>query len=354
MTGGSARSDALSVSEYAGDASEWDSFVRRAPGGGVFHRIGWKQVLEDVFGFAAHYLIARRAGEVAAVLPLFELHAPFMERCLLSVPFAAEAGVCSVDPEASRALERAALERGAARAVRRIELRDGCDAPGFRFLEGRYYRFRRALHADDDANFAALPAKRRNMIRQSLRHGLAVYADASDVAVFHDLYARTARRFGTPVFPPRFFHAVLSRFGDDAVLLIVRRGSTPVAGALAFLFGDTVMPYYVGSHRAFFRYAINDFLYWQIMRYAVARRMRVFDFGRSKVGTGAYEFKRLWGCDAEPLRYRVALMGDATAIQRSSADAGIAWMQRVWRRLPLPLTKLLGPFIVSRYGAYYT
>jgi len=63
------------------------------------------------------------------------------------------------------------------------------------------------------------------------------------------------------VFPPRFFHAVLSRFGDDAVLLIVRRGSTPVAGALAFLFGDTVMPYYVGSHRAFFRYAINDFLY---------------------------------------------------------------------------------------------
>ncbi len=354
MSGADVCSDALVVTPYVGDAAEWDAFVRRTPGSSVFHLTRWKEVLEEVFGFRAHYRLARRAGEVAGVLPLFELHAPFLERCLVSVPFACEAGVCSVDAAASRALARSALECAAARAARRIELRDGCDAPGFRILEGRYWRFRRRLHADDDANFAALPPKRRNMIRRSLRNGFEVGTDAADLPAFHDLYARTAQRFGTPVFPLRFFRAVLDRFRDDAILLTVRRGVTPVAATIAFFFGDTVLPYYVGSRREFFPYAINDYLYWQLMRLAVVRGARVFDFGRSKLGTGAYLFKRLWGFEPEPLRYRVAVLGGAPLAQRSSADDSIAWLQRVWRHLPLPLTKLLGPPIVSRYGAYYT
>jgi len=354
MTGGDARGTAPVVSEYAGDATEWDGFVRRTPGAAIFHLIGWKEVLEQVFGFRPHYLLARRAGELVGVLPLFELHAPLMERCLLSVPFAAEAGVCSADPQAPDVLERAALERGVARGAGRVELRDGREGRRFRLLEGRYCRFRRRLQVDDEANFAALPAKRRNMIRRSLRHGLEVRIGAGDLPLFHDLYARTARRFGTPVFPRRFFRAVLERLGDDAVLLTVRRGATPVAGVLALFFADTVIPYYVGSRRDHFRYAINDFLYWELMRYAVARGVRVFDFGRSKIGTGAYVFKRLWGFDPEPVRYRVAVVGDGAVVQRSSADDSIAWLQRLWRRLPLPLTKLLGPPIVSRYGAYYT
>ena len=345
---------ALTVSRSAGEAAAWDAFVRRTPGGTFFHLTGWKEVLEQTFGFAAHYLVARRAGEIVGVLPLFELRAPLMERCLLSLPFAVEAGVCSTDGAAQRALDAAALALGAARGARYVELRDGRDAPGFRVREGRYYRFRRALHADDADNLAATPAKRRYMIRRAARHGLVARVDAADLPVFHDLYARTAQRFGTPVFPVRFFRALLERFPDDTALLTVRLGTTVVAGVLALFFAGTVSPYYVGSRRDFFRYAVNDFLYWELMRHAGARGARVFDFGRSKIGTGAFTFKQLWGFDPEPLRYRVAMVGGGVAPERSSSDGRVAWLQGAWRRLPLPVTKLLGPFFVARYGAYYT
>jgi FemAB-related protein (PEP-CTERM system-associated) len=343
-----------SVARYGGDAAAWDAFVRRTPGGTVFHLIGWKEALEQTFGFTAHYLEARRDGELVGVLPLFELRAPLMDRCLLSLPFAVEAGVCSVDPAAQRALDAAALALAAERGARTVELRDGRDAAPFRLCEGRYVHFHRALYADDAANLAATPPKRRYMIRQGIRHGLSARVDAADLAVFHDLYARTARHFGTPVFPLRFFRALLQHFPAEAALLVVRLGSTPVAGTLAFFFDGVVCPYYAGSRREFFRYAVNDFMYWELMRYACARGARRFDFGRSKIGTGAYTFKQLWGFTPEPLRYRVATLGDGAASARSSSDPAIAWLQRVWQHLPLPVTKLFGPYVVGRYGAYFT
>lgn len=342
------------VSPYAGDAAAWDGFVRRSGDGTFFHLSGWKEVLERSFGLTAHYLTARRAGEIVGVLPLFEVHAPLMPRGLLSLPFAVEGGVCGTDAAAQRALDAAALSLGAARRVRWVELRDGRNGSSFRVQEGRYWRFRRALHGDDAADLAATPPKRRNMIRQGMRHGLRARVESADLQVFHDLYARTARRFGTPLFPMRFFRALLERFPDETALMTVWLGRTPVAGVLAFFFGGSVCPYYVGGRRDFFRYAVNDFLYWELMRYAGARGARVFDFGRSKTGSGAFTFKRLWGCEPEPLRYRVAALGGEPAGERSDGGRGVDWLRTLWQYLPLPVTKLLGPFFLTRYGAYYT
>jgi FemAB-related protein (PEP-CTERM system-associated) len=344
----------LAVSQYAGESDEWDAFVRRTAGGTFFHLIGWKEVLERTFAFRSHYLIARRAGQIAGVLPLFELHAPFMPRCLLSLPFAVEAGVCAADADAQEALDAAAVTLSDACAARYVELRDGRSGSAFAVRPERSDRFRRALHADDTANLAATPPKRRYMIRVAQRHGLLARVGGIDPDVFHDLYARTAGRFGTPVFPARFFHTLLKRFPDETALLTVWLGELPVAGAVLVFFGDTVCPYYVGSRREFFHYAINDFLYWEVMRYAARRGARCFDFGRSKRGSGAYEFKRLWGFDPEPLRYRVYVTSGDTPRDRSTNDGSVQWLQRAWRRLPLPVMKVLGPFFVKRYGPYYT
>ncbi len=341
------------VSAYAGERDEWDAFVHRAPGGTFFHQIGWKEVLERSFGYTAHYLVARRGGEIAGVLPLCELRAPFMDRCLLSLPFAIEGGVCG-DDEARDALDVAAMALAGRLGVRSIELRDGRDGPGFHLRAGRYFRFRRPLYATDAENLAAIPAKRRHMIRVGQRHGLTARIDPDALAVFHDLYARTARHFGTPVLPRRFFAALREQFPDHSSLMIVEHQRTPVAALFVLFFGEHVSPYYIGSRREYFRYAITDFLYWEAMRSAAARGARVFDFGRSKAGTGAYEFKRLWGCTVEPLRYRVHVRDGSPPPDRTADDPRLRWLQYTWRHLPLPLTKLLGPPIVSRYGAFFT
>ncbi len=342
------------VRQFAGDREEWDDFVRRTPGGTFFHLIGWRDVLEDCFRFRSCYLLARRAAEIVGVLPLCELRSALSGRCLLSLPFAVEGGICSADDEARRALEDAVLRLSRDRGARYLELRDGLDGAKFQMREGLYYRFRRPLLASDEENLAAIPRKQRRMVRVGQQSGLEARVDAGDLDVFYDLYARSVRQLGTPVFPRRYFRRLLDQFPDDSCLLTVRYEGTPVAGVLSFFFNDTVLPYYAGSRHEFFRYAVNDFMYWELMRYARGRGARTFDFGRSKKGTGAYDFKCHWGFEPEPLRYRVYSPNNAPVDGHTASDGHVQFLRQAWRRLPLPMTKFLGPFFIRRFGAYYT
>jgi FemAB-related protein (PEP-CTERM system-associated) len=275
-------------------------------------------------------------------------------RCLLSLPFAVEAGVCSTDDTARRALERAAADLCRQRGAAFLELRDGLDADGFQQRQGTYYRFRRALRSTDDDNFAAIPRKQRRMIRVGQRHGLVVDRAASDVRAFHDLYARSVRRLGTPVFSPDYFRLLLETFPGRAEILTVSSAGRPVAGVLSFFFGDTVMPYYAGSRPDSRRLAANDVMYWELMRDARRRGLRRFDFGRSKRATGAFDYKRHWGFDAEPLRYRVLSPSGHPVAQRTIDDGPLRLLRWAWSRLPLEVTKILGPPLVRRFGPLYT
>jgi FemAB-related protein (PEP-CTERM system-associated) len=345
---------ATQVRGYAGEVEDWDRFVRTTPGGTFFHLIGWKDVLEQAFGFESHYLTALRAGAIVGVLPLFELRPTFARGCLLSLPFAVEGGICAADEDARRALEEAALVLSRERGVRYLELRDGLDGNGFHIREGLYFRFRRPLMASDEENFAAIRRKQRRMVRVGQQSGLTARVSPDDLDAFYDLYACSVRSLGTPVFPYRYFRLFLERFPQDCVLLTVRHNGTPAAAVLSFFFNDTVLPYYAGSRSEFFRYAVNDFMYWELMRHARQRGARVFDFGRSKKGTGAYEYKCHWGFEPEPLRYRVYVQDGGPAPDHSASDGSVQLLRRVWKQLPLPITKLVGPFLLRRYGAYYT
>ena len=342
------------VEVFRSHREEWDTFVDESPRGTFFHLLGWRDVLEAAFGFRTHYLAARRAGRLVGVLPLCEVPSGLRGRGLLSLPFAIEAGVCAVDNAAQQALDGAALALGAERGASFLELRDGLDGAGFQIREGTYYRFRRPLHPTDEENFAAIPRKQRRMVRVGQRQGLVARSEASDVAVFHDLYARTARRLGTPVFSREYFRLLLRTFPEQCVILTTSSGTRPVAAVLSFLFHDTVMPYYAGGRGEYLRHAANDVMYWELMRYARRCGLRHFDFGRSKKGTGAFDFKRHWGFEAEPLRYRVHTRTGRTCTGHSVDDRGVRVLRWGWRRLPLGLTKLLGPALVRRFGSLYT
>jgi FemAB-related protein (PEP-CTERM system-associated) len=344
----------VTVVAYGGEREEWDAFVRRTPGGTFFHLTGWKDVLESTFNFTPHYLLARRNGKLVGVLPLFELRPPFSGRRLLSVPFAVEGGVCSADMQARVALEEAACSQARAMRARYLELRDGLEGGGFQMREGVYYRFRRQLGDTDEENLAAIPRKQRRMVRVGQQSGLVARVSNDDVSVFFDLYARSVRHLGTPVFGQHYFRSLLERFPRDSVLLTVWHGDQPAAAVLSFFFNDTVLPYYAGSRHELFRYAINDFMYWELTRYARTRGARVFDFGRSKKGTGAYDFKCHWGFEPEPLRYRIYAPGGTPTRGHTANDAHVQILRHVWQRLPLGVTKFLGPYVIRTYGASYT
>ena len=144
------------------------------------------------------------------------------------------------------------------------------------------------------------------MVRKGIKNGLTSEIDA-DVDRFFALYADNVHRHGTPPFSKRYFarlqRSVRRRLrGADRHR---RRRQRRVSGVLSFYFRDEVLPYYAGDTADARDLAANDFKYWELMRRACERGLRVFDYGRSKRGTGSFDFKKNWGFEPTPLALRV-------------------------------------------------
>ena len=96
--------------------------------------------------------------------------------------------------------------------------------------------------------------------------------------------------------------------------------------------------------------AANDFKYWELMRRACERGVRVFDYGRSKRDTGSFDFKKNWGFTAEPLHYEYRLLKRYAIPQNNPLNPKYRAFIALWRRLPRPVVNAIGPAIVRNLG----
>jgi FemAB-related protein (PEP-CTERM system-associated) len=221
--------------------------------------------------------------------------------------------------------------------------------PDWACKDGLYATFQRPIHPTPDDNLRAIPRKQRAVVRKSLLAGLtATIEDEPDV--FYRLYAESVRNLGTPVFGRSFFRNLKDQFADRCEILVVRHGAEPVAGVITFYFRDVVLPIYAGGSPAARRLGAFDFMYWDILRRACEAGYRVFDFGRSKVGTGAFDFKKNWGFTPLPLEYEYWLRNGSAIPNVSPVNPKYRLFIEAWKRLPLPAANLLGPVIASNLG----
>jgi FemAB-related protein (PEP-CTERM system-associated) len=212
-----------------------------------------------------------------------------------------------------------------------------------------YVTFRKPIAADDEANMKAIPRKQRAMVRKGIAGGLTSVANQAIDPLF-GIYAESVRNLGTPVFARGYFALLAEAFADCMDVVTVLDGETPIASVMNFYFRDEVLPYYGGGTRAARGLYGNDFMYWEVMRRAVSRGARLFDFGRSKIGTGAHAFKKNWGFTAEPLLYRYLLAPGAAIPDHNPLNPKYRLMIAAWKRLPLPVAGLLGPHLVRGLG----
>jgi FemAB-related protein (PEP-CTERM system-associated) len=343
------RIDALAQTEQ----TEWDAYVQAHPRGTFFHLSAWRDVVYTALGHRSHYLLARRHGRIVGLLPLGEVKSALFGHALISVPFCVYGGVVADDDEAAEALEEHALEIGTRLGVDYVELRNthprgGGAAPTIE-EEGLYVTFRKVMEPDIEANLKAVPRKQRAMVRKGINAGLTWEID-EDVDRFFHLYSLSVRNLGTPVLPLKWFRTVKAVFGDAVDVLTVSHEGEPVASVLSYYFRDEVLPYYGGGGSRARELKANDFMYYALMEHALARGARVFDYGRSKKGSGSYSFKKNWGFEPRALAYsyRLVKATDPPALNPNNPRYRTAIS--VWQRLPVALTQVLGPRI-ARYLA---
>jgi FemAB-related protein (PEP-CTERM system-associated) len=326
----------------------WDAYVENQPGATFFHRTEWRSVIESVFGHRTHFLYAERAERVCGVLPLAEVRSVLFGHALTSTPFCVYGGAVGDDAEVVDALERQACELAREIGVDYLELRNLGRARSDLPTKSLYVTFRKPILPEVDANLRAIPRKQRAMVRKGIDAGL-VSADL-DVDSFFRIYATSVRNLGTPVYPKRYFKALQGAFGERCRILGVRLGDTPVAAVMSFYFRDQVLPYYGGGTPAARACKGFDFMYWELMRRSCEEGLRVFDYGRSKVGTGSYAFKKNWGFEPEPLHYQYHLVRAPALPDVNPLNPKYRMFVNLWKHLPLPIANLLGPMLARDLG----
>lgn len=326
--------------------ARWDAFVDACPEASFFHKAGWQRIISEVFRHRTYFLYAERAGLVEGVLPLAQVKSLLFGNSLTSLPFAVYGGVAAASAAAVEALEREAQALARQLGVAHLELRNVRRRHAEWPLQDLYVRFRKDLAPDVEANMQAIPRKQRAMVRKGIKNGLSSEID-SDSGRFFALYADNVHRHGTPAFSRRYFEALQQVFGADCEILTVVEGSgRPLSSVLSFYFRDEVLPYYAGDEISARELAANDFKYWELMRRSCERGLKVFDYGRSKQGTGSYAFKKNWGFEPQPLFYEYCLYRRDSVPQNNPANAKYRLLIDTWRRLPVGLANWLGPFIV--------
>jgi len=328
----------------------WDRYVDATPQATFFHRSGWRSVIEEAFRHRTCYLMAERDGCITGVLPLVHLRSRLFGNRLVSVPFCVYGGPVASDPESSDALIGRALDLMRQVGANAIEFRmREPTIAGWPTRSDLYATFRKPIAADPEANLKAIPRKQRAMVRKGISNGLRSEVD-NDTARLHGIYAESVHNLGTPVYSSRYFRLLAERFRDCCEILTICDEETPIAAVLSFFFRDEVLPYYGGSTAQARRRAANDFMYWEVMQRAAARGARLFDFGRSKFGTGSFDFKKFWGFVPEPLHYQYRLRPGCAIPDHNPLNPKYRLFIAAWKRLPLPVANLLGPAIVRGIG----
>ena len=332
--------DGLSVSEAIHDDTRIDVFVRAHPQATPFHLPTWSRAVERGCGQRARFLIAERDGAIVGYLPLTEMRSPLFGKALVSSGFAVDGGILG---EGIEALAMAARGLG----YPSIELRGGPAPTGWPVDTTSALGFARPLAADDEAELLAIPRKQRAEVRKALANDLEVITGGQELADEHyRIYAESVRNLGTPVFPRRLFREVLATM--DADILTVRHQGHAVASVLSLYSNGTVYPYWGGGTEAARGLRANDRMYFALMSHARARGCTRFDFGRSKAGTGPAAFKKNWGFEGVPLAYAKWATGPAREV--NPLNPKYALMVRTWKKLPLPIAMLVGPWISRGLG----
>ncbi|MGC1817907.1 MAG: FemAB family XrtA/PEP-CTERM system-associated protein [Casimicrobiaceae bacterium] len=334
----------------AGDEARWDAFVDACASATFFHRAGWRDLLENVFRHRCHYLIAERGDAICGVLPMAEIRSRLFGHALVSLPFCVYGGPAAADSIAENALIDAAVELARSLRVDHLELRNREPKRPDWPCQDLYVTFRRTLAPDVETNMLAIPRKQRAMVRKGIARGLRAEIDATPDRFF-ELYADNMHRHGSPALPRRYFERLCTTFGGACECMTVTTAEgRPVSGVLSFHFRDEVLPYYAGDTEEARDLAANDFKYWELMRRACERGVQTFDYGRSKRGTGSFDFKKNWGFEPSPLAYEFQLLRRDSVPQNNPLNPKYRALIATWKRLPRAIVDVVGPLVARNLG----
>jgi len=336
------------VADDGGEHSKaWQEFVESHVQASNYHRWGWKTVIENSFHWPGYYLVAEEEGKIKGVLPLVWQKSWMFGSFLTSLPFVNAGGVLAESKAAETALIHEAIALAQKLKVDYLELRHRQDHQLGLPTKTNKVAIVLAAEPDEDKMLKSLRHEVRTKIRKATKCGLtAEFAGEAVLDDFYSVFAANMRDLGTPVYGQNFFREILRAFPDDTHIIVVRHEGKPAAVSLMTAYRDTLETLWGSSLREYLSLAPNMFMYWKMLRFAAERGFRIFDFGRSTVGSGPHRFKLQWSSQEVPLHWNYWLPEGNSLPELNPQNPRYRLAIWLWQRLPLPITKWVGPGIV--------
>lgn len=343
------------VREYTGPAlgaevSRLESAVDRWKPGTLSYQPGWLTVLRAGLRHEPYLLEAvdPATGTTRGVLALGYVASRLFGRFLVSLPYVNYGGMLTDDDSAAAALVDHAVALADRLDVRYLELRQeqAVSHPKLTTRSGEKVHMRLTLPGTADELWKKIHSKTRNQVRKGEKQGFSIHWGGIELLDdFYAVFSHNMRDLGTPVFGRRLFRAILEQFPGRAELCVVRSPEQPLATALLLHGAGTTEVPSASSLRQFNPTCVNVLMYWKLLERAVERGQDTFDFGRSSPGGPHEAFKSQWGSSPFPAEWQYYLRAGQAAEMRTH-NPKYQRMIRVWQRLPVPLTRWIGPSIV--------
>lgn len=330
------------------EQQSWEEYVAQHPDATFCHRWPWKQVIENAFGHRTFYLLALEQGRAVGVLPLaWQKSVPFGS-FITSLPFLNAGGPLADSLEIEQGLVDEAIRIVREAGARYLQLRYRghyeLDLPAATHKVSTV----RTVTSDTEAMWKSLSSNNRRKVNKASKSGLSAKAEGvCALDDFYQLYAMNMRDLGTPVYAKQFFSEILRAFPQESEIIMVRLGEEPVAAALLLSFRDAMEATWMCSNWKHLSLQPNMLLYWTNLKVAGERGFRLLDFGRSTSGSGTHKFKQLWDTEDVPLYWAEWAADGKVAGDLNPHNPKYELAVKVWTKLPLGLTKVLGPHIVK-------
>jgi len=237
--------------------------------------------------------------------------------------------------------------------VKYLELRHEArfEHPAFNLERTDKVHMRLALPSSPDELMASFKSKLRSQVKKSNENPFEVQFGGEELlADFYKVFAHNMRDLGTPVYSRNLFRQTLRSFANSksdsrAEFAVVRLNQQPISGALLVHHAQRTEVPSASALRSFNSTNVNMWMYWNLLRRAIELGSTEFDFGRSTVGAGTYKFKEQWGAKPSPAVWQYYVRKGDPASMRPD-DEGKQRLVKIWQRLPVWFTKLIGPPIV--------
>jgi len=329
-------------------SAAWDAYVHDSPTGLPQHLSGWRAVLRKTYGYATHYLLARREDSTAAivgVLPLFFVRSWLTGHTAMTMP----GGLCADNAEVALALVQQAQSILGQAKIGRLVVQDTRQAwPGPWPTASGHVNWRMAVPQDEEILWKKLDRNIRRQIRLARENQLHAVVERSPRLLddFYAVFSRFTHQSGTPVFAKKFLEQVVKQFPDGYKIAVVYKAEQPIGGYFQLELGDTVYGVWGATLHEYLALRPVYLAYWEILADAVAHKFAYLDMGRSPIDSNASAFKRQWGGVCVPVYQQVVSLASQPSpslTNQTQTDARFRMFRQLWPKFPFALAQFLGP-----------